>query len=166
MTERIIALKLHKNHFCFIWKTNGNSFNKAIEELGSNFKIVHNVISDKHVESSIKHEYKPEKIKSQLTNMTVYDLETFNTAKFVPYANCIIRLNKRSGKYKREIVEREYEKCRKDCYVFKGTDSYEETLDLVLQFKGEPKEIKNEIVKYNLYISTQNSSGFDNYVVL
>ena len=36
-----------------------------------------------------KCEYKPKKAQSQLTNMIVFDLETFNTDKAVPYANCI-----------------------------------------------------------------------------
>ena len=29
------------------------------------------------------------KVQSQLTNMIVYDIETFSTIKCVPYANCI-----------------------------------------------------------------------------
>ena len=40
---------MHKNHFCSIWKSNGISFNQAIEELKNNFKVVDSVISDKHV---------------------------------------------------------------------------------------------------------------------
>ena len=72
----------------------------------------------------ILNEYKPKKVPSQLTNMIVYDLETFNTDRAVPYANCIYRVNKLSGKNNRDITQREYEKCRKDCTVFKGTDSF------------------------------------------
>ena len=34
------------------------------------------------------------KVQSQLTNMVVYDLETFNTDKAVAYASCIYRLSK------------------------------------------------------------------------
>ena len=81
---------MHKNHFCLSWKSNGISFNQAEEnELKPNFKVVDNVLSDKHVESSIKKEYKPKKVQSQLTNMIVFDSETFNTYKAVPYGNCI-----------------------------------------------------------------------------
>ena len=72
-----------------IWKTQNISFKKAIgDELEPNFKIVDNVISDKHVKSFIKYEYNPKKVQSQLINMIVYDIETFNTDRAVPYANC------------------------------------------------------------------------------
>ena len=56
------GLKLHNNHFCLIWKSNDISLNQVIEdELMPNFKVVDNVISDKHVESFIKYDYKPKK---------------------------------------------------------------------------------------------------------
>ena len=98
--------------------------------------------------------------------MIVYDLETFNTDRAVPYGSCINRLSKLSGKYNRDITQREYEKCRKDCIVFKGTDSTIETLDYFLQFKGEPKGINNKIVKNYLYLLAHKGSGFGSYVVL
>ena len=102
-TQRNTALKIHNNHFCLIWKSDGVSFDKAIRELKDNFKVVDNVISDKHVKIYIKYEYKPKKVQSQLTNMTVYDIETFSTIKCVPYANCFYRLSKISGKNYRDI---------------------------------------------------------------
>ena len=88
------SIKIHNNHFCLIWKTNGISFDRALKDLKDNFKVVDNVISDKHVKSYINYEYKPKKVQSQLTNMIVYDIETFSTIKFVPYANCIYKLGK------------------------------------------------------------------------
>ena len=103
IAQRNIALKIHNNHFCLIWKSNGVSFEKAIKELKDNFRVVDNVISDKHVKSFIKYEYKPKKVQSQLTNVVVYDIETFSTIKCIPYANCIYRLSKISGKYYRDI---------------------------------------------------------------
>ena len=81
----------------------------------------------------------------------VYDKETSNTDRVVTYANCIYRLSKISAKYIRDKTDREYE-CGKDCNVFKGTDSINETLDYVLQFKGEAKRVNNKTVKNNLYI--------------
>ena len=48
-TERTIEFYMYNNHFCLIWKSNVISFNNAIEELKLNFKVVDNVISDKHV---------------------------------------------------------------------------------------------------------------------
>ena len=101
ITQRNIALKIHNNHFFLIWKSDGVSFDKAKKELKDNFKVVVNVISDKHVKCYFKYEYKPKKVQSQLTNMVVYDIEFFNTIKCVPYANCIYRLSKISGKYYR-----------------------------------------------------------------
>ena len=37
------------------------------------------------------------------------------------------------------MSEKEYEKCSKDCIVFKGLININEVLGYVLQFKGEPK---------------------------
>ena len=87
--DRNKALKMHKNDFCLIWKPIGFSFNEAIEkQLKLNSKIVDSVVSDEHVESFSKYDYKPEKVQSQFTNMIVYDIETFKTIKCVPYSNC------------------------------------------------------------------------------
>ena len=109
ITGRNTAIKILNNQFCLIWKSQNFSLNQAIEnELKLNFKVVDNVISDKHVKSYIKYEYKPKNVQSQLTNMVVFDLETFNIDKAVPYASCIYRLSKLSGKYNRDITQREY----------------------------------------------------------
>ena len=165
-TQRNTPLKIHGNHFCLIWKSYNVSFDKAIKELKYNFRVVDNVISDKHVKSYIKYEYKPEKVQSQLTNMVVYDIETFSTIKCVPYAICIYRLSKISGKNYEDISEKEYQKCLNDCIVFKGLDNINKMLDYVLQYKGEPKRSNNKVVKYNLYLIAHKGSGFDSYVVL
>ena len=98
--------------------------------------------------------------------MVVYDIETFNTDRAVPYANCIYRLSKPSGKYNRDISEKEYQKCLNDCIVFQGLDNINKMLDYVLQFNGEPKRINNKFVKYILYLTAHKGSGFDSYVVL
>ena len=132
VTQRDTALKIHNNHFCLIWKSDRISFNQVIEnELKPNFKVVDNVISDKHVKGFIKYEYNPKKVKSPLTNIVVYDLETFNKIRVVPYCSCIYKLSKLSGKYHRNISEQEYQKCLNDCVVFKGTDCINEMLDYV-----------------------------------
>ena len=99
IVEGNIVLHVHENYFCLIRKPQNISFNQVIkDELKQNFKVVDNVISDKHVESFIKYENKHKRVQSQLTNMIVYDIETFNTSKCVPYSNCIHRLSKVSGK--------------------------------------------------------------------
>ena len=54
LTQRDTSFFIYNNHFCLIWKSNGISFNQVIEnELKPNFKVVDNVISDKHVKSFI-----------------------------------------------------------------------------------------------------------------
>ena len=57
VTERNKALFLYKNHFCLIWKSEGVSFNQAIEELKDNFKIVDNFITDTNVNSHFEYIY-------------------------------------------------------------------------------------------------------------
>ena len=54
--DRNIAFCRYKIHFCLIWKSNATNFNKQIEELKINFKIVDNSLSDKHVKSFSKYE--------------------------------------------------------------------------------------------------------------
>ena len=49
ITQRNIALRIQNIKFCLIWKSDGVNFDKAIKELKDNFKVVDNVISDKHV---------------------------------------------------------------------------------------------------------------------
>ena len=39
------------------------------------------------------------------------------------------------------MIDREYEKCKKDCIVCKRTDSFNEMFDYFLQFKGEAKKV-------------------------
>ena len=76
ITERYIALYKRKNQFCLGWKSENSSFNKAIEEVETTFKIFDNDLSAKIVRSFAKYELNPRKVQSQLTNNFVYDLET------------------------------------------------------------------------------------------
>ena len=71
-----------------------------------NFKTVDSCISDEHVKSFIKSEYKPKKVQSHLSNRIFFDLELFNTSRAVPYAVNNYKLNKRSGKCNRDITRR------------------------------------------------------------
>ena len=60
LTQRNTSLFIYNNHFCLIWKSDGVSFNHVMEnELKPKFKVVDNVISDKHVKRFIKYEYNP-----------------------------------------------------------------------------------------------------------
>ena len=67
VTNRDSAPYLYNNHFCVIWKSEGVSFNQAIQELEDNFKIVENFITEENVKSHFKCIYKPRKFESHLT---------------------------------------------------------------------------------------------------
>ena len=105
-------------------------------------------------------------IQSQLTNLIVYDKETFNTVKCVPYVICIYTLSKFSGIHKRDTTEKEYQNCLNDCIVFKGLNNTNKMLDYVLQFKRDSKRIRIKIVKNNLSLLAHKGSGYDSYIVL
>ena len=47
---------MYQNPFCLIWKSNGIKFNKVIEKVNINFRIVDNILSEKHVKIFIKYE--------------------------------------------------------------------------------------------------------------
>ena len=62
ITQRDTVLKIKNNHFCLIWKPDGISFDKAMKELKDNLKVVDDILSDKHVKSFIKNDFKPKKL--------------------------------------------------------------------------------------------------------
>ena len=45
-----------------------------------------------------------------ITEIVVYDLETYNKDRAVPYCSCIYKLSKISGRYNRDITERNFKK--------------------------------------------------------
>ena len=85
VTNRNSALFLYNIHFCLIWKSQGVSFNQAIQELKDNFKIVDNYLTEENVNSHFKYEFIAKEIESHLANVIVYDLETHNTDRTRPY---------------------------------------------------------------------------------
>ena len=166
VTNRDAALYLYNNHFCLIWKSQGVSFNQAIQELKNNFKIVDNYITEENVNSHFKYEYIPRKIESQLIILTVYDLETHITDRARPYVFCFYRLGKLAGRYNRDLTPDELEKCRKDTIAFDGDSCVEKALDFSLKLKGEESKVKNKLVEYNLQMHGHNYSGFDTWIIL
>ena len=54
VTNRDSALFSYNNHFCVIWKSEGISFKKAIEELKDNFLMVDIYITEENVNSHFK----------------------------------------------------------------------------------------------------------------
>ena len=62
VTNRDSALYLYNNHFCLIWKSQGVSFNQAVQELKNNFKLIDNYITEENVNSHFKYEFIPKKL--------------------------------------------------------------------------------------------------------
>ena len=166
ITERNIASKIHNIHFCLFWKSNDNSFNQAIKGLKLHFDLIVSGTSDKHGNSFIKYEYKPTKVQSPLTNIILYDLETYIKDRAIPYCSCIYKLSKISDEYNQDISEDEYQKRLKDSIVFRGSGCINEMLDFIFQYKGEGKKVINKIVEYIRYLIAHNGSSFDIYLVL
>ena len=157
---------LYNNHFCLIWKSQGVSFNQAIQELKNNFKSDDNYITEENVNSHFKYEFIPKKIDSHLTNFIVYDLETHNTDRARPYNMTFFRLSKIAGRYERDPTPEELQKSLKDTIAFAGDNCINNALDFCLKSKGEERKVKNKIVKYNLQMHAHNGSGFDSWIIL
>ena len=167
VTNRDSALFLYNNHLCLIWKSQGVSFNQAVQELQNNFKKVDNYITDENVNSHFKNEFIPKKDESHLTNFRVYDLETYNTDKAKPYNISFYRLSKIAGRYDRDPTIEELQKSIKDTISFSGENCVGNALDFLLKFKGEErKTINNKIVEYNLQMHAHNGSGFYTWIIL
>ena len=166
VTNRDSALFLYNNHFCLIWKSQGVSFNQAIEELKNYFKIVDNYITEENVNSHFKYEFTPKKIESHLTNFIVYDLETHNTDRARPYNMTVYRLSKIAGRYERDPTIEELKKSIDDTTAFAGDNCIDNALDFCLKLKGEERKVKNKIVEYKLQMHAHNGSGFDTWIIL
>ena len=122
------------------------SFSKAVEELKISPKVVDNNISDKRGKNPIK--YKPKKVQFQLNNMIIYDLENINTDKCVTNSVSFYKLSKISGKYYRDITDRQFQKCKIDCGVFKGTNCINKMLGHALEFEGERKSVRKKFLNF------------------
>ena len=57
--EKNKAINVYNSHFCLTWKSRGSSFNKAIEELETNFKMTDNIITEENVNSHFKYAFIP-----------------------------------------------------------------------------------------------------------
>ena len=166
VTNRDSTLYFYNNHFCLIWKSQGVSFNQAIQELKNNFKIVDNYITEENVNSHFKYEFILKKIDSHLTNFIVYDLETYSTDRARPYNMTFYRLSKIAGRYERDPTPEELQKSINDTIAFAGDNCIGNALDFCLKLKGEERKVKNKIVEYNLQMHAHNGSGFDTWIIL
>ena len=147
VTVRYNALFLHNNQLCLIWKSEGVSFNHANKELKDIFKKVDNYITEENLSSHLKYEFIPKKTDSHLTNFVVYDLETHNTDRARPYCISFYRLSKLARKYNRDLTQYEIEKCKEDTLVYDGDVCIFKASDFLLNFRGEVRKVKNEVVK-------------------
>ena len=166
VTNKDSALYLYNNHFCLIWKSQGVSFNQAINEIKANFKIVDNFITEENITSHFKYEFIPKKIESHLTNFFVYDLETHNTDRARPYNMTFYRSSKIAGRYYRDPTFEELQKSINDTIAFSGDNCINNALDYLLKLKGEERKVKNKIVEYNLQMHAHNGSSFDTWIIL
>ena len=166
VTNRDSALYLYNNHFCLIWKSQGVSFNQAVQELKDNFEMVDNSITEENVNSRFKYEFIPKIIESHLTNFFVYDPETYNTDKAKSYNISFYRFSKIAGRYKRDPTKEELQKSINDTISFAGENCVGNALDVLLKFKGEERKVNNKIVEYNLQMHAHNGSGFDTWIIL
>ena len=135
VTNRDSALYLYNNHFRLIWKSEGVSFNQAINELKANFKIVENYITEEIVTSHFKYEFTPKKIESHLTNFIVYDLETHNTDRARPYNMTFYRLSKIAGRYERNPTQEELQKSINNTIAFAGDNFINNALVFFFKIK-------------------------------
>ena len=166
VSKRDSALYLYNNPFCLIWKSQGVSFNQAIQELKNNFKIVDIYITDENVNSHFKYQFIRKKIESHVTNFIVYDLETHNTDRASPYNMTFYRLSKISGRCERDPTQEELKKSINDSIAFDGGNCINNALDFCLKLKGDERKVKNKIVEYNLQMHAHNGSGFDTWIIL
>ena len=140
VTNRNSALYLYNNHFCLIRKSQGVSFNQAIQELKANFKMVDNYITEENVTSHFKYEFIPKKIESHLSNFIVYDLETHNTDRARFYNMTFYRLSKIASRYNRDPTREELQKSIKDAIAFAGDNCISNAFDYLLKLKGEERK--------------------------
>ena len=160
------VLYVYNNHFYSILKSEGGSFSKALEEVEKNFKIIDIVNSHDNVDNYFKYELKPKKIESQISNVIVYDIETYDKNKDVPNWVSLDWLGKIAEWHNRDLTNEEYKKCKTDTNFFDENDRIEKMMDWLSGFKGEPTKLNGRIVEYKLQLKAHNGSGFDKWVVL
>ena len=166
VTNRDSALYLYNNHFCLIWKSEGVSFIRAVEELKDNFKTVDNYITEENVKSHFKYEFIPKKSESHLTSFIVYDSETHNTDRARPYNMTFYRSSKIAGRYERDPTQEELQKSIDDTIAFAGDNCIVNALDFCLKFKGDERKLKYKIVEYLFQLHAHNGFGFDTWIIL
>ena len=113
----------------------------------------------------------PKKVDSQLNNVIVYDIETYNKDRAIPYAVGFYPVSKIVSKWNRDLTQTEIDKCLNDITIFKGENCISTMFDYLKLFKGEPrynidKNGKKVLCEYELKLIAHNGSGFDSWIIL
>ena len=170
ITEKNKGLYLHNNHFCVIWVSEGINLLKATEEVELNFKYINNKVTDANVNKFKEYKFDPKKIDSQLNNVLVYDIETYNKERAISYAIGFYPVNKIVSKWNRDLTETEIDKCLNDISIFEGENCDSNMFKQLQLFKGEPRYInkngKRTLSEYELKMIAHNGSGFDIWIIL
>ena len=87
-----------------------------------------------------------------MNKLIVYDLETHITDRARPYSMTIYRLSKLAWRYNRDLTPYEFEKCKKEIFVFDGDNCVGNAIGFLLKFKGEERKVNNKIVEFNLQL--------------
>ena len=166
--ERRKCLYLYKNQFCVIW---GISLAKATKEVETNFKYINNTVTDSNVKNHKEYKFNPKKVEYQTNNICVYDIETFNRDRAVPYAIGYFPVSKMGiSKYNRDLTKEEIDKYLDNVRIFDGEDCITRMFEKLRDLKGEAKKIekngKEITIEYEMKMIAHNGSGFDSWIIL
>ena len=101
-----------------------------------------------------------------MTNLIVYDLQTYNKDRARHYSTSFYQLNRLAAKNNRDSNPEEVSRCKKDTLVFDGDICFGFALDNLLKLKDEERKISNTNVEYNCYLHANNGSGCDTRIIL
>ena len=76
-----------------------------------------------------------------MTNLSEYDLETYNTDRTRPFKITLYQLRKIAAISNCDLTPYKMEKCRKDTLVFDGDNCISKALDFLLKFKGQERKV-------------------------
>ena len=85
--------------------------------------------------------FNPKKVHSQLNNVIVYDIETYNKDRAVPYAIGFYPVSKIVSKWDRDLTQDEIDKCLNDVRIFEGENCISDMFKRLQNLKGEPRYI-------------------------
>ena len=131
-----------------------------------NFKIVDKYITEENVNSHFEYEFTTTKIDLHLSNLIVYDLETYSIDRAKPYNITFCRLSKIAGRYGRDPTPEGLQNSINDTLSFARENCIGNALDFCLELEGDERKVKNEIVEYILQMHAHNGSGFDTWIIL